>query len=541
MYNVVKKNSKNSLEIAIFIILILLLLLPNIILYFSTEGAFLDKTEPFFISLIVVLVILAFLRKLWVFLLVLSPMFMLMPLESYYAYMYGSFTNAHIMGVVADSNFFEIKSYFDGILHLVIFSYVFLIILLNFGIFICYKKKIILKKFYTILIIFTLTPVLIYKLSIQHVSFLDYGVVPDTQPLFNRNYLPDGFYYFDKTFPVGFMIRVYEFFQEQEKLKKYVKLTSDFKFKIEKKTQLKQTITNKTKEVYVLVIGESSRYDHWGVNGYDRNTSPLLMQRQDIISYKNFYTVHGNSRQSIPVILTRKTAIDKGAGFHEKSIISVFNQIDFKTYWLSMQMTFGPYDTPISMFAKEAQTLEYFNNATFYENGGYDEKLFPAFEKTLEQTDKNNLFIVLHTLGSHSKYHHRYPSQFAKFNPSRKLNSNPSNKKSLLIKNDYDNSILYTDYILHTLITQLEKKNYISWLIYVSDHGVELLEDGKRSGQGFNSNNVLHIPLFFWFSDKYKQAYPDRVHTILDKTEEHLTTEILFSTFTNLAGVKVEK
>ncbi|WP_394346731.1 sulfatase-like hydrolase/transferase [Thermoflavifilum aggregans] len=43
------------------------------------------------------------------------------------------------------------------------------------------------------------------------------------------------------------------------------------------------------RQVCVFIIGESSRYDHWHINGYSRNTSPSLDTMHNLISFRNVF------------------------------------------------------------------------------------------------------------------------------------------------------------------------------------------------------------------------------------------------------------
>ena len=116
--------------------------------------------------------------------------------------------------------------------------------------------------------------------------------------------------------------------------------------------------------------------------------------------------------------------------------------------------------------------------------------------------------IVLHTLGSHGpKYYRRYPKEFSKFEPACKK-ATPQECTDKEIINAYDNTILYTDYIVSKLIGYLKEKQatYDTFLIYASDHGESLGEKGVYlHGLPYflAPEAQTRVPILTWFSESY--------------------------------------
>lgn len=529
-------------DIFFFVLNFTILLIPNILYFIQINWLLSEQLELLAISLIVLLVLLSLVKKAWLFLVITFPFALIVPLESFYISHYHSFITPHILGVVFDSNSSEIRDFIQGNEFKIFFIYFLIITSWISGIVSCYKSDLIYEHFSRYLILWIFIPFIIYTASIDEPTFSDYQIYGETERQVERNHLPDGFYRFEKAFPFGIFVTLYEFYQETQQFYQLLERTKNFHFQASRQPSFEEKIKQQP-EIYVLVIGESSRYDRWQLHGYPKPTTPRLAQRQDIISYDKFYTVAHSSRESIPIILTRKKADDKRFGFHEKSIIDAFNGLGFKTYWLSTQMTFGEYDTPISIHAKEAQHVKYLNSGNFKTDSVYDEVLIKPFQQLVEnakQTDK--YFIVIHTLGSHFNYAHRYPLAFDVFKPSLKNDIFNLHDIALVdkLRNSYDNSILYTDFILNEFLNILKNKTEAkSWLIYLSDHGVDLFEDGTSSGQGRYSENVLHIPLIFWFSPAYQNAHLDLVQKIIDDKAKVKTTESMFYLLSHLAGIQI--
>ena len=58
------------------------------------------------------------------------------------------------------------------------------------------------------------------------------------------------------------------------------------------------------KEIYMIVIGETSRADNWQVLGYDRPTTPLLSKREDIVAFPKVLSESNTTHKSVPMLLT---------------------------------------------------------------------------------------------------------------------------------------------------------------------------------------------------------------------------------------------
>ena len=148
----------------------------------------------------------------------------------------------------------------------------------------------------------------------------------------------------------------YRFWQERQYLGELAHKSMFFKFGAHQVTGAEQP------QVVVMVIGESSRYDRWSLNGYQRETNPLLKKEANLVSLSNVVTAVSATRLAVPVLVSRKPATQSlKAGFSEKSFLSAFKEAGFKTYWLSNQMSFGQFDTPISVFANEADVIQFLN------------------------------------------------------------------------------------------------------------------------------------------------------------------------------------
>jgi len=341
---------------------------------------------------------------------------------------------------------------------------------------------------------------------------------------------------FGMTWPFGLAVRGHEFWQERQYLASLTHKSTLFHFGAQQRTDLDMP------QVFVMVIGESSRFDRWGLNGYTRDTNPSLRQEKNLVSLSDVITAVSATRLSVPVLVSRKPATQSlRAGFSEKSFLSAFKEAGFKTYWLSNQMSFGKFDTPVSVFAKEADVARFFNFGGFASGSSFDEVLLEPLKSAIGEPARKKL-IVLHTLGNHWNYSHRYPKQYDKWQPSLFGVASPAYTDIAIkasLNNSYDNSVLYTDWFLAQVIRELKASKHVAAMMYVSDHG-QTLYDGscKLAFHGHNTQFEFHIPALVWYSDLYRLTHPTKVTRLLKNQHAKLATENIFHSLLDMADIR---
>lgn len=341
---------------------------------------------------------------------------------------------------------------------------------------------------------------------------------------------------FARTWPFGLVVRGYDFWKERQYLAELVHKSRSFTFGAQ------QAIKLDTPQLVVMVIGESSRYDRWSLNGYRRETNPLLKNEPNLISLSNVITAVSATRLSVPVLVSRKPATQSlKAGFAEKSFLSAFKEAGFKTYWISNQMSFGQFDTPVSVFAREADVTQFLNLGGFSNNASYDEVLLDPLKAAVADPAQKKL-VVLHTLGNHWNYSHRHPKEYDKWQPSLFGVENPvytDSKIKQQLNNSYDNSILYTDWFLSQVIHTLKSSRQMAAMMYVADHG-QTLYDGtcNLAFHGHNTQFEFHVPALVWYSDLYRITHPGKVNQVLKNRRSRLTTENVFHSLVDMADIR---
>jgi glucan phosphoethanolaminetransferase (alkaline phosphatase superfamily) len=341
---------------------------------------------------------------------------------------------------------------------------------------------------------------------------------------------------FGHTWPFGLAFQGYDFWKERKYLHELAVKSRAFTFGAHQEGDPNRP------QIVVMVIGESSRYDRWSLNGYKRDTNPLLEKEDNLVTLSNVVTAVSATRLSVPVIISRKSAMQSlKAGFSEKSFLTAFKEAGFKTWWLSNQMSFGQFDTPISVFAKEADVTQFLNLGGFTNQSSFDQILLDPLKIAINDPAPKKL-IVLHTLGNHWNYSHRHPKEFDKWQPSLFGIENPAYtdlKWKPQLNNSYDNSILYTDWFLDQVIRTLKESHQLSSMMYVADHG-QTLYDGSctLAFHGHNTQYEFHIPSFVWYSDAYKDTYPTKIERLMRNRKAKLSTENMFHTLLDMADIR---
>lgn len=130
----------------------------------------------------------------------------------------------------------------------------------------------------------------------------------------------------------------------------------------------------------------------------------------------------------------------------------------------------------------------------------------------VSKSDSNNAFIVIQLLGSHgARYDLRYPKEFEIFTPTCKSDELSKCDKSH-IRNAYDNSLIYTDFVVAQIIKMLQSSTARdSALWYISDHGESLGEYNQYMHGGLPytiaPNAQKQVPSYFWFKDSRNSHY----------------------------------
>ena len=302
----------------------------------------------------------------------------------------------------------------------------------------------------------------------------------------------------------------------------------------------KSTISGKS--TVVVVLGETTRADHMSINGYQRNTNPLLSQ-EELISFSNAISNSVHTLGATPYIMTRKPVTDKwvGLNYPEKSLFSAFKEAGYKTYYISNVGNFHLGDNAINLIVNEAD--EYIQRPYGDEDTMKDGAGLPYIEKILKDDKDEKKIIVFKLEGSHWHFQDRYPKEYDVFQPSFKtveFNGPNIEQKDIFI-NTFDNSMLYTDFIVDSIIELLKKEDGEVAFSFISDHGIAIYEDNKSLYGGFIKANY-NIAYFYWFNDLVKKRLGEKCINMLKSNIDKPVDQTYFiDTLFDVSGIKSEK
>lgn len=267
----------------------------------------------------------------------------------------------------------------------------------------------------------------------------------------------------------------------------------------------------------VVVIGESSGRHHWELYGYHRPTTPKLNAlREELLVFTDVISPHGATIPSVraAISLPMEDGLPFAQGRDNKSVRSVqriplmnlFNQAGFVTYWLSNQNTVDSTNELVQLVSGASKQI-YLNRGGYQGySRQYDEAVLPGLKHILDENPAGKRVVFLHLMGSHVNYASRYPSEFNTFTDKEEIIQKPwHTKHSAKYINNYDNTILYTDFVLSSIIDLL-RTTPNSVLLYFSDHGEEVYDTRSSHGHidNLNSRFYVDIPFFIWLSPDYE-------------------------------------
>ena len=259
-------------------------------------------------------------------------------------------------------------------------------------------------------------------------------------------------------------------------------------------------ILDNEKAVVVLVIGESARKANFQLYGYERNTNPLLSRQEGLKVYEATscatYTTAGTK-----AILEPKNSDD---------LYELLPNYAFRTGVDVSWRTSNWGEPPIHI--DEYLTNEELGEKYPSENIYHDRILLKGLRERIESSKKNKVLMVLHTSTSHGpKYADKYPKEFEMYKPVAE-NVEEGQKNVGMLVNAYDNTILYTDFLLDSLINTLRAmEEWNSAMIFISDHG-ESLGENKMFMHGLPMKLApkvqYEIPFLVWTSEDFREFRP---------------------------------
>lgn len=260
------------------------------------------------------------------------------------------------------------------------------------------------------------------------------------------------------------------------------------------------------KDLLVIVVGETARAENFSLNGYARLTNPLLAQK-DIVNFSNTHSCATATAESVPCMFSDqdKDHFKSNDARWRENLLDAFSHAGLNVLWRDNNSSCKGVCTRV----EHETLLDLDVSSLCNDDGCLDDILLYKLDDYLAGLQHDGV-IVLHQMGSHGPaYYKRYPEQFEQFKPACEKSS-VHNCNHEEIVNAYDNTLLYNDYFISSVIDYLQARSdrFNSAMIYISDHGESLGENGVYlHGLPYfmAPEQQTHIPFMVWLSDSMQQ------------------------------------
>jgi len=279
--------------------------------------------------------------------------------------------------------------------------------------------------------------------------------------------------------------------------------------------------TNKRPVLFVLVVGETARAASFSLDGYARDTNPRLRQVPGLVNFANVSACGTSTADSLPCMFSSFSKADREIRHAREyeTLLDVVRHSGLEVTWVDNNSGCKGVCEGVETVSVEKSPSE-----TLCASGEcFDEILLAGLDAKLATGDSG--LLVLHQKGSHGPaYHRRYPPAFERFTPA--CNSDDFDDCTQEeIRNAYDNTILYTDYVLSRMVERLSQASdrWDTALLYVSDHGESLGERGfylHGLPYAIAPETQTRIPMVFWASS----GFADRFSIHRDDLQDVATT-----------------
>lgn len=257
--------------------------------------------------------------------------------------------------------------------------------------------------------------------------------------------------------------------------------------------------------VAFLVVGETARAANYSVLGYGRATNEWT-QRERMIAFKNVMSCGTATAYSVPCMFSNLGRDDYSSAKAQSrdNILDIMQHVGIDVLWLDN-------DGGCQGVCKNIKTidvsLEAKTNKQLCNGETCHDEIFLNYAQELLKNINKDTLVVFHIMGSHGpRYYERYPEKFRRYTPDCNR-PDVENCTTEEVINAYDNTILYTDYVVYQLIEILEqyRDKYDTSLMYISDHGESLGENGlylHGTPYALAPKEQTEIPWMFWIDDQ---------------------------------------
>jgi len=331
-------------------------------------------------------------------------------------------------------------------------------------------------------------------------------------------------------FPFNIYYRLYENKLYQQKAEQFRETVGSYKFN----AQLDGIDKTDTLTV-VLIIGETQRADLYLTEINKRKDKLPSFSGANLVPFPRMYATANSTAYCVPMILTRATVDQYDLRYTEPSLINLFNEAGYKTYWLAN----------LNLF-KGPETATYLENTDeffpLWKQGKDDDVIVEYLKQVLQQPNPRK-FIIINMKGNHFNY--SYPEKYSIYQPnleSGNINTFSVNDKAAYL-NSYLNTTVYQLDLLDQLHKLLDQYGTNSALFFSSDHGESLFEAPHYLfGHGSSVVPIEQLSCFsyYWLSNEYQMLFPAKAHNIKANCKHAVSADNIFYSIADLGAIRFD-
>ena len=296
------------------------------------------------------------------------------------------------------------------------------------------------------------------------------------------------------------------------------------------------------KTVTIIVVGETARAQSFSLNGYSRNTNPMLSRQAGLINFTNFHSCGTATAISVPCVfsaLGRENFSDDKAR-RQEGLLDVLSHAGFTVLWRDNNSGCKGVCDRVTY---ESLAIPDRSDPLCKGDECFDERLLDGLPEMIRDA-RNDLVIVLHQKGSHGPaYARRYPAGFGRFGPvCDAADFEKCSPESITAA--YDNTILYTDYFLSKAIDLLrdsgEQLGVDTSLVYFSDHGESLGENNlylHGAPYMIAPPEQTHVPMMLWMSQGFSERFRIDLTCLNARTHQSFSHDNIFHSVLGMLNV----
>lgn len=295
----------------------------------------------------------------------------------------------------------------------------------------------------------------------------------------------------------------------------------------------------------LLVLGETARMGNFGLNGYDRNTTPEL-SKENTVSLRGVMSCGTSTATSVPCMFSHLGKEDfESRKNNYESLIDVLHHAGLALLWIDNQSGCKG----VCERVPQALTKELKHPSLCKGGECFDEIMLHQLDERIQalpaERRAKGVVVVMHQMGSHGPaYYKRVPDTFKKFQPECKSNALQECSREQVV-NSFDNTILYTDHFLSQAIQWLKKSKatHATAMLYVSDHGESLGENNLYlHGLPYRvaPDVQKRVPWISWWSQQFETQTGLSSACLKKKTNAPLTHDNYFHSVLGMVGVSTE-